>query len=397
MSQAFSAQAPLARMRSLDAPATPASSPADLTAAGGDRPAPPLAGTRPWLSILIPVYNVQPFLRECVASVVSQVDESVEIVMLDDRSTDGSTDLVRQLAAEFSSPTARIHPQFHAENQGISVVRNRLLDAARGDYVWFLDSDDCLLPGAVEGLRQLVRREHPELVLCDYSVLRQAPRLKHRLRGEGHRRTFCGPARQTIHDPCVLLRGLFEAGQLHCWSKIAKRSVWEGLRFPAGRYFEDVTLAAPLLLRAASVWYEPQVWVAYRKWEGSILATPSLVKAQHLSEALLDLPAQVDVQALDERARFAWSHFLASHFIGTARTASSALSENAGETIARYKAAFLQSCPMPLEDLYAAYIGRAWFVRALRLRRWLKQAAPAGDRPCQTCPANEHGLDRLSG
>ncbi|WP_232309796.1 glycosyltransferase family 2 protein [Roseateles depolymerans] len=379
ISQASPALAPMGRISAADAATSPASTGTSASASAGGRDrtsAPAAALTRPWLSILIPVYNVQAFLRECLMSVVSQVDESVEIVMLDDRSTDGSTDLMRQLAAEFSSPTVRIHTQFHAENQGISVVRNGLLDAARGDYLWFLDSDDCLLPGAVEGLRKLVRREQPELVLCDYSVLRQAPRLKHRLRGEGHRRTFSGPARQPIADPCVLLRGLFEAGQLHCWSKIAKRSVWEGLRFPAGRYFEDVTLAAPLLLRAASVWYEPQVWVAYRKWEGSILATPSLVKAQHLSEALLDLPAQVDVQALDERARFAWSHFLACHFIGTARTACSAQPDNPGETIAQYKAAFLKSCPMPLADLYAAYIGRAWFVRALRLRRWLKLAAP---------------------
>lgn len=360
ISQASTATAPLAR-----------ASDADRRSAHG------AAGTRTWLSILIPVYNVHAFLRECLLSVVSQVDERVEIVMLDDRSTDGSTELVRQLQAELASSTVRILTRFHSENQGISVVRNDLLDAASGDYVWFLDSDDLLLPGAVEGLRQLVQREQPELVLCDYSVLRQAPRLKHRLRGEQHRRTFCGPARQPITDPSVLLHGLFEAGQLHCWSKIAKRSVWDGLRFPAGKFFEDVTLAAPLLLRAASVWYEPQVWVAYRKWEGSILATPSLVKAQHLAEALLDLPAQVDVQALDERARFAWSHFLACHFIGTARTACAALPENPGETIAQYKAAFLRSCPMPLADLYAAYIGRAWFVRALRLRRWLKLAPAA--------------------
>ncbi len=229
ISQASPALAPMARVSAADAATSPAAAPtssspasafpASSSAGGRDRPSAPAAAlTRPWLSILIPVYNVQAFLRECLMSVVSQVDESVEIVMLDDRSTDGSTDLVRQLAAELSSPTVRIHTQFHAENQGLSVVRNGLLDAARGDYLWFLDSDDCLLPGAVEGLRKLVRREQPELVLCDYSVLRQAPRLKHRLRGEGHRRTFSGPARQPIADPCVLLRGLFEAGQLHCWS-----------------------------------------------------------------------------------------------------------------------------------------------------------------------------------
>lgn len=185
----------------------------------------------PWLSFLIPVYNVRRFLRECLLSVVAQVDEDMEIVLLDDCSTDGSADLVRELAVELASPSVRIVTRFHSVNQGISAVRNGLLDTARGEYVWFLDSDDCLVPGAVEQLRQLVHREQPELVLCDYSVWRPVQHRKHRRRGEHHRRTFIGPARQHLNDPSVLLRGLFEAGHLHCWSKIAKRSVWEGCAF----------------------------------------------------------------------------------------------------------------------------------------------------------------------
>ncbi|OWQ89213.1 hypothetical protein CDN98_01270 [Roseateles terrae] len=336
----------------------------------------PSSLARPWLSFLIPVYNVRRFLRECLLSVVAQVDESMEIVLLDDCSTDGSADLVRQLEIEFSSPTVRIVTRFHSSNQGISAVRNGLLDTARGEYVWFLDSDDCLVPGAVEQLRQLVRREQPDLVLCDYSVWRPVQHRKHRRRGELHRRTFIGPARQHLNDPSVLLRGLFEAGHLHCWSKIAKRSVWDGLRFPVGKFFEDVTLAAPLLLKARGVWYEPQVWVAYRQWEGSILATPSPLKARHLAESLLDLPAVVGDRAVDASARFAWSHFLARHFICIAREAHAAVPNACADAIAEYRDAFLKSCPMPLNDLYAAYAGRGWFLRALRLRRWLKQGSP---------------------
>lgn len=330
----------------------------------------------PWLSFLIPVYNVRRFLRECLLSVVAQVDEDMEIVLLDDCSTDGSADLVRELAVELASPSVRIVTRFHSVNQGISAVRNGLLDTARGEYVWFLDSDDCLVPGAVEQLRQLVHREQPELVLCDYSVWRPVQHRKHRRRGEHHRRTFIGPARQHLNDPSVLLRGLFEAGHLHCWSKIAKRSVWEGLRFPVGRFFEDVTLAAPLLLKARGVWYEPQVWVAYRQWEGSILATPSPVKARHLAESLIDLPQVVGHLPVDASARFAWSHFLARHFICIAREAQAAVPDTCADAIAEYRDAFLKSCPMPLKDLYAAYAGRGWFLRALRLRRWLKQGSP---------------------
>lgn len=149
-----------------------------------------------------------------------------------------------------------------------------------------------------------------------------------------------------------------------------------GLRFPVGRFFEDVTLAAPLLLKARGVWYEPQVWVAYRQWEGSILATPSPVKARHLAESLIDLPQVVGHLPVDASARFAWSHFLARHFICIAREAQAAVPDTCADAIAEYRDAFLKSCPMPLKDLYAAYAGRGWFLRALRLRRWLKQGSP---------------------
>ncbi|WAC71012.1 glycosyltransferase family 2 protein [Roseateles sp. SL47] len=349
---------------------------------GGDvgaNPAAPQPRTgQPWLSILIPVYNVSRYLRECLVSAASQCDEGIEILMLDDCSTDGSGDLMRTLEQEFASPSVRIVNIFHTENQGISVVRNALLDAARGDYIWFLDSDDCLVPGSVQQLREVIQRQAPSLVLCDFSVWRERPRLKHRLRGERHRRTFAGPARRMFSDPALVIRGLFQAGHLHCWSKIAKRSVWAGLRFPAGRYFEDVSLAAPLALRADTIWYEPQVWVAYRQREGSILATPSLVKAEHLAESLLTLPALVAGQQLDEAARFAWSHFTACNFIGTARTARAALPDDQyGSKVACFKASFERSCPMRLPELYAAYVRRGWLIRALRLRYWLQQASTA--------------------
>ena len=80
---------------------------------------------------------------------------------------------------------------------------------------------------------------------------------------------------------------------------------------------------------------------------------------------------------MDASARFAWSHFLARHFICIAREAQAAVPNACGDAIAVYKDAFLKSCPMSLNELYAAYAGRGWFMRALRLRRWLKQAAPA--------------------
>ena len=111
---------------------------------------------RPWLSLLVPVYNVQPYLHECLASVVEQLgdDEGVQILVLDDRSTDDSWALMQQLAALWPG---RLQLLRHERNGGLSAARNTMIDAATGDYLWFLDSDDKLLPGAIAGLQAIVR------------------------------------------------------------------------------------------------------------------------------------------------------------------------------------------------------------------------------------------------
>jgi len=339
----------------------------------------PSSGSRvpdgPWLSVLIPVHNVKDYLRECVDSVLSQADAGVEVLMVDDCSTDGSDELVRTLVASNAAGPVRVHGLFHAQNQGLSGARNTMLQAARGDYVWFVDSDDYLMPGAIPRLRQVVRDHAPALVLCDFFMLREHTKLKHRLRGELHRHTFAGPARQFLRDPSVLIRGLFEAGQMHSWSKIARRSVWgEQVRFPVGRYFEDMATTPLLALLADSVWYEPEVWVAYRQRAGSILSTPNLTKAEHLAHALANLREAADTAPLDEAARFAWAHFAARNFIGASRMADKALPDGCASTVAMFRQAFEEASPIPLQALDRAYKQRGWYLRAMRLRYWLRRA-----------------------
>ena len=99
---------------------------------------------RPWLSILIPVYDVERYLEECLASVLAQRLADVEVVVVDDASTERSPALLDEISRRSPHPIDRIR---HERNQGVSAARNTLLDAATGTYCWFLDSDDALTPG----------------------------------------------------------------------------------------------------------------------------------------------------------------------------------------------------------------------------------------------------------
>ena len=91
---------------------------------------------KPWLSVLIPVYNVEAYLQACVDSVIAQAVAGIELLLLDDAATDASPALMRTIAAENPEVVRLIA---HPHNRGLAAARNTLVAGARGRYVWFLD------------------------------------------------------------------------------------------------------------------------------------------------------------------------------------------------------------------------------------------------------------------
>lgn len=331
----------------------------------------------PWLSLLIPVYNVADYLEACVRSVLEQADAGVEVLLLDDCSTDASWALMQRLAQRWPG---RLQLLQHEHNSGISAARNSLLDVAQGDYLWFLDSDDKLLPGAIAQLRQIVQSQQPDMVLCDFSVWRERPSLKHRLRREQHRRSFVGVGQRLCTDRCALLHGLLGSGQLHAWSKIARRQLWSpteaptpALRFPQGRYFEDMVTMPQLALRADSFYYQPQPWVAYRQRGGSILASMTLAKALDQSAALLPLRQALQASgcAADAGVQLALAQHAARNLQGASRFVQRADVPEAQRRalLAQLLGDFAQVAGLTPAQLLGRLLRRGRWVKAAKLWR----------------------------
>lgn len=350
----------------------------------------------PWLSVLVPVYNVEAYLRECVESVMQQLQQlqgtaetQIEVLLLNDASTDGSAQLAQQLRQQWPDT---IQVMAHTHNQGLSAARNTLIEHARGQYLWFLDSDDCMEPGAIAALQQVVHNHQPDLVLCDFRLWRAKEKLKHRLRGERHRHSFNVPKTLRnapvdaagrmglVRDRAALLEGLFLSGQMHAWSKISKRVLWQAnadqpaLRFPVGVAFEDMATMPSLLLRARSFVYVPEVWVAYRQRAGSILASMNRQKALDLAAALDAFAKAYQRQALIEPSlatagvRFAIAHLAARNYLGAMRALARSPAEGAAPPQAALAQSFLHNSPLTAAQLLQQYLQRGWLARYWRAR-----------------------------
>ncbi len=114
------------------------------------------------ISVIIPVYNVEEYLHKCVDSVINQTYKNIEILLIDD----GSTDSSGRICDEYSAKDERIRV-IHQQNGGLSVARNTGIDASNGDYIYFLDSDDYIAENALEILLTIAVTDNSEIVFYD--------------------------------------------------------------------------------------------------------------------------------------------------------------------------------------------------------------------------------------
>ena len=113
------------------------------------------------ISVIVPVYNVRSYLEKCFESIAGQNYRNLEIILVDDGSTDGSGDLCEELARRDSR--VRV---IHKKNGGLGSARNAGIDAARGEILSFIDSDDWIEPGMYDTLTEIMHRENAQIIAC---------------------------------------------------------------------------------------------------------------------------------------------------------------------------------------------------------------------------------------
>ena len=220
----------------------------------------------PLVSVIVPVYNVRPYLEEAVNSVIHQTYANLEIILVDDGSKDGSG----EICDRYAKSDSRIRV-IHQTNQGLSAARNAGLDAMHGEYVAFLDSDDAFLPQMVEKLLHEMEPQSADLAVCSYarcfteSCLDTAKSIKVRQQSI-----------QGVHDQKHYLWAVAEGRIDACvWNKLYRAELWKEVRFPVGYVHEDKAIVWLIAVRIRQYVSTPDLLYLHRKHKGSITTTMS--------------------------------------------------------------------------------------------------------------------------
>ena len=211
---------------------------------------------QPLISVIVPVYNAEAFLDQCLESIVGQSYRHLEIIIVDDGSTDGSETKCDRWAEQ----DERIRV-IHQPNGGHSAARNTGLDAVTGELMMMVDSDDVLHPEFTATLLNVMREHDADIAVGGY-VAFFGDRLDFPQRHEAAPRLF--------NQQEAIQAVFYQQGLTHSpWGWLFKASLFDGIRFPLGIIYEDLAIIYPLLKRCHRVVAIDDVLYGYRQHESN--------------------------------------------------------------------------------------------------------------------------------
>ena len=258
----------------------------------------------PKISIIIPVYNVEKYLRECLDSCVNQTLEDIEIICVDDASPDNSIKVLE----EYQQKDPRIKIFRHEINKNLGAARNTGVVNATGEYVWFVDSDDYIDTKACQILYDAIKDFDVDM-LC-FSALQFVDTDEYR-RFVYHIYYHQGVQINKIYHPKTNWKGItFSNLNVTAWSYIIKSSVIQKFKFRENVWHEDADFTPILLASVDSFCYIPYTAYFYRITNGSI--TKSAMTQKRL-EDLIKVLESMDKFVYDNK--IAKNHFLYNQLV----------------------------------------------------------------------------------
>ena len=230
------------------------------------------------ISVIVPVYNVEDYLDRCINSIINQTYNNLEIILVDD----GSTDSSGKMCDDYALKDDRIKV-LHKENGGVSSARNAGLDIASGDYIGFVDSDDYIACDMYETLFENAIINDADISMCQIQ--------KQYLNGN-----YSHPVE---HENCMLdkyeiMSGFFEEGFIKdimysVYDKIYKQELLENIRFKEYYMGEDILFSFQTIIKAQKAYYDNKIGYYYILRENSAMTSNFSVKRFDYVDAVTEI------------------------------------------------------------------------------------------------------------
>lgn len=318
------------------------------------------------VSIIIPVYNVEPYLKQCIDSVLKQTYKTIEIIIVDD----GSNDACPQICDEYAKMDRRVQV-IHKPNGGLSDARNVGVEHAKGAYICFVDSDDMVAEHYVEKLLKICEDFACDISICSFQSFFKVP-LVAEVEDEGL---------SFYKKPCIL-ENLYHADYLKTvvsCSKMYKSEIVKKYQYPKGLFHEDEATTAKYLYEAEKVGVTSKALYFYRTRPGSITQSA-------LSEKRMD----DKIKAIKERLFFYQKNHLERYVSLDQLRLLKTISKNSYLAYKEKKKSYCSKMKEEYQSLYRKSDSSAWNLKNKILMGITFLWTPFNGWICQIKRRNNH-------
>lgn len=235
------------------------------------------------ISFIIPVYNVQKYIEDCLVSIVCQLNDKIEIIFINDGTEDSSIKIVESYINALSLEQQRNFVILHQKNQGQSVARNNAIKKARGQYIGFIDSDDIIEENYFEKILNIIENYRPDIIRFKYATFSNL------LNEKIPQNIFlANQGLQLINNE--ILVNIFNDMLWFSVINVIKKNFFDKNEYPVGVYFEDVNLISKIFTQAKNIYFLNETLYFYRIHQNSSMrnaSTNNVLKLVHSHKEIL--------------------------------------------------------------------------------------------------------------
>ncbi|MBQ4560865.1 MAG: glycosyltransferase family 2 protein [Clostridia bacterium] len=244
------------------------------------------------ISVIIPVYNVKEYLEKCVESVIDPDFNDYEIILVDDGSTDGASG---ELCDKIAAKNPELIRVIHQENRGLGGARNTGIREAKGEYLFFPDSDDSVVPGTVSLLAAKIKHTNADIIA--FNIMTDD--------GNGNRTPVVSNYIESDKPFKLSEKPEYLLSLPNAWGRVWRKSLFidNNIEYPNKVWYEDIRTSTKLFAKAESIVTIPDRLYIYLQRQGSIMRSSNLERNREIIDAFEDIITWFKKEGLFEQYR----------------------------------------------------------------------------------------------